>query len=206
MITYHKLVYNNDTLLGHRIDLDNIGIHVDTPLGVMQTGEEPAFRHELKESNIVNLKRAGNILVSDDETNCIEVRDLEIYSRLYRGNREKTIFVSNVNFFKNTISEVFKTIVKSADTFVNMIFTGSNDGVSSELKVDIRFNSLEAVKGFIKCFYRERNCGSINIDHEKVYLSNLGSIDFKKCFEIEDFMLARCLEGSAKYELTGFFD
>ena len=86
MVIYHKLVYNNDNLLGHRIDLDNIGIHVDTPLGVMKTGEEPAFRHEFKEGNTVNLKRAGNVLVSDDETNCVEVRDLEIYSRLYRGN------------------------------------------------------------------------------------------------------------------------
>ena len=203
----HKLVENSTgTVIGVRLQLDNIGVYADTTVS--------CFKKLCKLKNIspkkgkdINVYKQGDTFISSgDESLVLEVQGFNLLDKLYCSDLKGNICVSDLNY-SNTrdAHEKICSIISSIGRFNKIVFVYVPEKYSAYLKADIHFRTVEDIVDFVLSYYSKK-MDKINVGSEKYPLSKetLMSIPKDKLNSIGDFSVE--LEDNGEgYVIIGFF-
>lgn len=207
MVAY-KLVEDSTKVIGVRLKLSNIGVYVDTTIACFKELYKSRDISIKKGKDIKVYKKGSTFISRENEAIVLEVQDIELLDKLYCGDIQNTISVSNL--YESNTRDAHKkicSIISSINKFSGMMFVYISDQYSAQLKVDIHFSTVEDIVDFALSYYGEKY-DKINIGSKKYPLSKevLMSIPKDKFVSIGDFSIElEDDEGDDVGYITGFF-
>lgn len=207
MVAYKLVEDSTERTIGVRLQLDNIGVYVDT---TVQCFKELCMSRDVfcKKGKDIKVHRQGNTFISsENESIVLEAQDLGLLDKLYCGEVKNTICVADLN--ASTTRDAHRNIcniIASIDNFKSMMFVYIPDKYSAQLKVDIHFNTMEDLVDFALSYYG-RQYEKINIGSKEYPLSKeiLMSIPKDSFVSMGDFSTELEDEDDSVGYITGFF-
>lgn len=206
-MTAHKLVEDSTgNIIGIRIELDNIGVYVDTTIACFKKLCKLKNISPRKGKDIKVYKQDDTFTSSGDESLVLEVQNFNLLDKLYCSDLKSNIEVQDLNN-SNTrdAHEKICSIISSIDRFNNIVFVYVPEKYSAYLKADVHLRTVEDIVDFVLSYYSKK-LDKINVGSEKYPLSKetLMSISKDKLNSIGDFSVE--LEDNGEgYVITGFF-